>query len=105
MEGDVQRFQSILSKSKLIKMKTFFNEEEIYKFLTSKKSEIVGDSVLVKVLSQMEKPDLTSKGLTPEQILEIAMNYSYELGKKQGELQGRVNIWVDMVEFFEADLT
>lgn len=75
-------------------MKTIFTHEEIVDFFQKKKDTIVGDEILSRILPDFsEFPD----GLD---LMEM-MNFVYKQGLKQGNIEGRIELMNELIEFFE----
>jgi hypothetical protein len=75
-------------------MKTIFTHEEICEFFQKKKDIIVGDEILSRIPPEFKDfPD----GLS---LLEV-INFVYMQGTKQGEIQGRITLMNELIEFFE----
>lgn len=77
-------------------MKTIFTEEEVRDFLLKKGREIQGEAILLPTAaSEMEKE--------PSSFSEM-FNRVYDIGKKEGEVEGKFQLMKELVEFFELEI-
>ena len=74
-------------------MKTEFSEIEIAQFLNQKKHEIQGDNLLLEALSKPDRDNMRN--------MYDAFNQVYQMGYKQGELQGRIDMMNALIKLFE----
>ena len=76
-------------------MKTTFTRDEIYEFFINQKNQVVADDLLIKA---MNRPEDDPKD--PFDFVK-SLNWMYNMGLQQGELQGRVDAMNEVMEFFE----
>lgn len=74
-------------------MKTEFSEIEIAQFLNQKKQQMQGDNILLEAFSKPDPDNMRS--------MYDAFNQVYQMGFKQGELQGRIDMMNDFIKLFE----
>ena len=73
-------------------MRTKFSETEILIFLQKKKNEIVADEMIMKAISRPENRDITFSEM---------LTAIHEIGMKQGNLEGRLELMNELFSFFE----
>lgn len=76
-------------------MKTTFTRDEIYEFFINQKNQVVADDLLIKAMNRPEDD--------PNDPFDFvkSLNWMYNMGLQQGELQGRVDAMNEVMKFFE----
>lgn len=74
-------------------MRTKFSESEILNFLEKKKNEIVGDEMILRATQRPEDCEVNS--------FSDMLSAIHQIGLKQGNLEGRLDLINDIFKFFE----
>jgi hypothetical protein len=76
-------------------MKTTFTRDEIYEFFINQKNQVVADDLLIKAMNRPEDDPNNPFDFVK------SLNWMYNMGLQQGELQGRVDAMNEVMKFFE----